>query len=94
MEKTVLVVDDDQDIVRLITESLKFEQFNAIPAYSGKAALSILNEKKVDFIVLDIMMPQVYFAIEKCRKMQRKVQRFVTQITSLYFLLDNAFVNR
>lgn len=66
MEKTVLVVDDDQDIVRLITESLKFEQFNAIPAYSGKAALSILNEKKVDFIVLDIMMPQMD-GLEVCR---------------------------
>ncbi|WP_099305775.1 hypothetical protein [Bacillus sp. Marseille-P3800] len=36
----------------------------------------------------------LYFAIEKCRKMQRKVQRFVTQNTSLYFLLDNAFVKR
>lgn len=37
MEKTVLVVDNDQDIVRLITESLIFEQFKAIPSYSGNS---------------------------------------------------------
>lgn len=43
MEKTVLVADDNRDIVRLITESLKFEQFQVIPAYSGIEALSILR---------------------------------------------------
>ncbi|WP_332698116.1 response regulator transcription factor [Halalkalibacter lacteus] len=66
MEKTVLVVDDDQDIVRLITESLKFEQFKAIPTYSGKEALSVLKENKVNFIVLDIMMPEID-GLEVCR---------------------------
>jgi DNA-binding response OmpR family regulator len=71
MEKTVLVVDDDHDIVRLITESLKFEQFKTIPTYSGKEALSILKENKVDFIVLDIMMPEID-GLEVCRIIRRE----------------------
>lgn len=66
MEKTVLVVDDDKDIVRLITESLKLEQFKALPAYSGKEALSSLKENKIDFVVLDIMMPEID-GLEVCR---------------------------
>ncbi|MDF0728340.1 response regulator transcription factor [Cytobacillus sp. S13-E01] len=69
MEKTVLIVDDDRDIVRLITESLKFEQFKAIPAYSGKEALSILKANKIDFIVLDIMMPEMD-GLEVCRNIR------------------------
>jgi DNA-binding response OmpR family regulator len=69
MEKTVLVTDDDRDIVRLITESLKFEQFQVIPAYSGKEALSILKENKIDFVVLDIMMPEMD-GLEVCRNIR------------------------
>lgn len=69
--KTVLVADDDQDIVRLITESLKFEQFKAIPAYSGKEALSILRKNKIDFIVLDIMMPEMD-GLEVCRNIRNE----------------------
>ncbi|MCZ8513710.1 response regulator transcription factor [Paenibacillus filicis] len=69
MEKTVLVADDDRDIVRLISESLKFEQFKAIPAYSGKESLSLLKENKIDFVILDIMMPEMD-GLEVCRKIR------------------------
>lgn len=69
MEKTVLVADDDRDIVRLISDSLKFEQFKVIPAFSGKEALSFLKESKIDFVVLDIMMPEMD-GLEVCRKIR------------------------
>ncbi|MDF2944123.1 MAG: regulatory protein vanR [Herbinix sp.] len=69
MDKTVLVVDDDKDIVKLITKSLRFEQFEVIPAYSGKEALSILNENHIDFVVLDIMMPEMD-GLEVCRNIR------------------------
>lgn len=64
-----MVVDDDQDIVKLITKSLRFEQFEAIPAYSGKEALSILKENHIDFVVLDIMMPEMD-GLEVCRNIR------------------------
>ncbi|KUO70197.1 MAG: two-component system response regulator [Clostridia bacterium BRH_c25] len=69
MDKTVLVVDDDHDIVKLIEKSLRFEQFEVIPAYSGKEALDILNENRIDFIVLDIMMPEMD-GLEVCRNIR------------------------
>lgn len=70
MDKTVLVVDDDQDIVKLITKSLIYEQFEAIPAYSGIEALSILKENDIDFVILDIMMPGMD-GLEVCRKIRK-----------------------
>jgi two-component system, OmpR family, lantibiotic biosynthesis response regulator NisR/SpaR len=69
MDKTVLVVDDDKDIVKLITKSLRFEQFEVIPAYSGKEALFILKENHIDFVVLDIMMPEMD-GLEVCRNIR------------------------
>jgi DNA-binding response OmpR family regulator len=69
MNKTVLVVDDDKDIVKLITKSLKFEQFEVISAYSGKEALSMLKENYIDFVVLDIMMPEMD-GLEVCRNIR------------------------
>ncbi|CAM4386068.1 response regulator transcription factor [Paenibacillus typhae] len=59
MTKTILVVDDDKEIVKLITKSLRYEQFATIPAYSGKEALAALEQNHIDFIVLDIMMPDM-----------------------------------
>ena len=69
MDKTVLVVDDDKDIVKLITKSLRFEQFEVIPAYSGNEALSLLKENHIDFVVLDIMMPEMD-GLEVCRNIR------------------------
>jgi DNA-binding response OmpR family regulator len=70
MDKTVLVVDDDQDIVKLIIKSLRLEQFEAIPAYSGQEALMKLKENPVDFVILDVMMPEMD-GLEVCRNIRR-----------------------
>ncbi|MDF9841716.1 MULTISPECIES: response regulator [unclassified Paenibacillus] len=57
MPKTILVVNDDKEIVKLITDSLRYEQFAIIPAHSGKEALAALEENHIDFIVMDIVKP-------------------------------------
>lgn len=71
MNKTILVIDDDKDIVRLISDSFKYEQFIVEASYSGKEALSILKEKSIDFIILDIMMPEMD-GLEICRKIREQ----------------------
>jgi DNA-binding response OmpR family regulator len=70
MLKTILVVDDDKDIVKLITKSLRYEQFEILPAYSGKEALSALEENHIDFIILDIMMPDMD-GFDVCRSIRK-----------------------
>lgn len=55
----ILVVDDDNSTRRLICAVLENEGYDAIPACDGAEALKILDEKHIDLIVLDIMMPNL-----------------------------------
>ena len=54
---TILVVDDEPNIVELLTVSLKFQGFNVHTANSGTEALRIAREINPDAYILDVMMP-------------------------------------
>ena len=53
----VLVVDDEPNIVELLTVSLKFQNFEEFSANSGNEALRIAREVNPDAYILDVMMP-------------------------------------
>ncbi|MFI5505156.1 two-component system response regulator [Corynebacterium kutscheri] len=53
----VLVVDDEPNIVELLTVSMKFQGFEVATAHSGPEALEIAREFNPDAFVLDVMMP-------------------------------------
>ena len=53
----VLVVDDEPNIVELLTVSLKFQDFEVYSANSGNEALRIAREVNPDAYILDVMMP-------------------------------------
>ncbi len=55
----VLIVDDDRDIVESIAIFLSGESYNVLKAYDGIEALSVLSEKDVHLIILDVMMPKL-----------------------------------
>jgi len=55
----VLVVDDEPDIVDLISGNLHREGFQVIPAYTGEDALELVKSKKPDLIILDLMLPGI-----------------------------------
>lgn len=55
----ILIVDDDPHIRKLIRVILSDEGFTILEAEDGKDALSLLDSKKVDLIILDIMMPNM-----------------------------------
>src|ERR1051325_4793575 len=55
----VLVVDDDNLLRKLVTEQLARSHFDAVPADSGKSALSMLRETDYAVVLLDIMMPDI-----------------------------------
>ena len=56
---TVLVVDDDPEIVSAITKLLELEGYCVLKAYDGMEALDVLAQQKVDLILMDLMMPRV-----------------------------------
>lgn len=53
----ILVVDDEEDVVRLLEFRLAKEGFNVVSARDGQTALSLTEQEKPDLVVLDIMMP-------------------------------------
>ena len=56
---TILVCDDDKEIVDAIEIYLMQEGYNIITAYDGEMALDILSKEKVDLIIIDVMMPKL-----------------------------------
>ena len=60
MEKlTVLVVDDDREIVESIAIFLQADGYLVRKAYNGLEALDIVMTENVHLIILDIMMPEL-----------------------------------
>lgn len=70
-QTTVLVTEDDSDILELITYSLESEGFRVHAAKTGIDALSILSDESVDLAILDVMLPDMS-GIELCRKIKRE----------------------
>ncbi|MEE9144798.1 MAG: response regulator [Candidatus Binatia bacterium] len=58
-KSTLMVVDDDPDLVEIVRITLEAKGFNVRCAYSGKHLFACLEELKPDLILLDIMMPQM-----------------------------------
>lgn len=67
---TILVCDDDKDIVAATTIYLETEGYKVIPAYNGKEALHFVQNEEIDLIVMDAMMPEMdgITAVRKLRE--------------------------
>lgn len=57
MKKKILVVDDEPQIVRLLTLRLKAKNFDVISAYDGYQCVQVAKAELPDLILLDIKMP-------------------------------------
>jgi len=66
IQKRIMVVDDEKDIVELISYNLELEKFSVIKAYDGESALEMLESVKPDLIILDLMLP-VIRGLEVCK---------------------------
>ena len=56
---TILVCDDERDIVSAIKIYLEAEGYRVVCAYDGKEALEILRREDIQLVLLDIMMPRL-----------------------------------
>ena len=56
---TVLICDDDKDIVSALEIYLTSEGYQTVSAYNGEQAVRAVNEGNIDLILMDIMMPQL-----------------------------------
>ena len=54
---TILIVDDEEDILEFLSYSLKKEGYNIITASNGNDGLNLANKHMPELIILDVMMP-------------------------------------
>ena len=57
--QTILVCDDDKEIVEAIEIYLQQEGFHVLKAYDGEEALEILKNNEVHLLIMDVMMPKL-----------------------------------
>jgi two-component system phosphate regulon response regulator PhoB len=70
MSGSILIVDDEQDLVSTLEYNLKREGFRTHSAFTGRAALHMLAEgTPVDLVVLDLMLPDIS-GTEVCRTLR------------------------
>jgi signal transduction histidine kinase/DNA-binding response OmpR family regulator len=58
-EPTVLVVDDEPDTAELVRDTLRHEGLHTVVAHDGRQALEVVERKRPDLVILDIMMPEL-----------------------------------
>lgn len=70
MASTILLVDDEQDLIETLRYSLEREGFATLSAHSGAAALGILSQNQIpDLVLLDWMLPDMS-GTEVCRTLR------------------------
>ncbi len=67
----ILVVDDEPDIVEIISYNLKKENYKVFSSYNGTDSIKIAEKEKPDLIILDVMMPGMD-GIQVCEKLRLK----------------------
>ncbi|MFP7737536.1 response regulator transcription factor [Priestia aryabhattai] len=70
MERTIIIVDDELEIIEILRLFLEMEGFSILKARDGKSALNLIQKFKVDLAIIDIMMPNIngYELIKIVRK--------------------------
>jgi len=69
----VLIVDDDPDILRLVSYNAAQAGFEVVTAATGRKALEVIQKHPPDLIVLDVMLPDVD-GLEVCRTLRQQSQ--------------------
>jgi two-component system alkaline phosphatase synthesis response regulator PhoP len=70
MSQTILVVDDEPEIVRLVRSYLEQDGYRVVTAYNGEDALYTARHEKPDLVVLDVLMPKMD-GLEFTRRVRR-----------------------
>ena len=77
----ILVVDDEKTIVDVIEAYLKKESYTVFTASNGNKALKILDDEKIDLIILDLMLPDIS-GEDICKRIKSKIDIPIIMLTA------------
>lgn len=77
--KKILIADDEEDIVKLVSLYLESDNYELFCAYDGYEAKEILEKKDIDLAIIDIMMPKIngYELIKHIRDKNNKYEKYI-----------------
>ncbi len=84
----ILIVDDDQNILRLYKEELEEEGYSVVTASNGQEALDQFDRELPDLVTLDILLPDID-GIKLLRQMKEKRPRMPIIMSTAYDYRDD-----
>ena len=70
MQKTVLIIEDEEDAAELFAEMMRVSGFRVVKTSSSAPAIAMMTGEKPDVVLLDIMMPEIS-GLDILRQMRR-----------------------
>ncbi len=90
VERTILVVEDEPQIVEVVRDYLERSGFRVIAARDGATALRIVRSERPDGLVLDLMLPGALDGLDVCRQIRQDPALVDTPIIMLTARVDLA----
>ncbi len=79
--RTILVVDDDKDIVKTIKGNLELDGYEVLTAFDGRTGLHIAKTTRPDLIILDLNLPDID-GIKACEIIRREFDFPIIMLTA------------
>ena len=79
--RTILVVDDDKDIVQTIKGNLELDGYSVLCAFDGRTGLRLARENRPDLIILDLNLPDID-GIKACEIIRREFDFPIIMLTA------------
>ncbi len=86
--ETILVVDDDEDILDLIDRHLSNRGYEVLTAYDGEQAISLLEKLRFDLVITDLKMPK-FDGMEVLRRAKERDPNIEVVILTGHGTMDN-----
>jgi two-component system response regulator MprA len=81
MDERILIIEDDEEILRVLKRVLTYEGYIVDTALTGQAGLTLAQEQVPDLVVLDWMLPRMD-GLEVCRRLQKLGNQPIMMLTA------------
>lgn len=87
MNKTILIIEDEEDIRDILSHYIRKEGLNVREAANGKEGLNVIKKGNVDLIVLDLMLPDIS-GYDVCREISKNYKIPIIMLTAKNDIVD------
>jgi len=87
MNKTILIIEDQEDIRDILKHYMLKEGFSVKEAGCGKDGLNILKREKIDIIILDLMLPDIN-GFDVCKEVSKEYNIPIIMLTAKNDIVD------